>query len=127
MLNLEITSFFAATLAIFTIILAGLVVFHRLKSGHPFGEGDSERLRHAIRAHGNQIESLPIMICLMGLLEVGGADPTPLIILGLVYFFSRLSYAAYFHLRPVLGLRILGFWTSSIPILVASAALILGD
>jgi uncharacterized membrane protein YecN with MAPEG domain len=69
-----ITGFYLALLALLYVVL-GLQV-SRLRRGNRvvFGDGDNIKLRSAIRAHGNFAEYVPIIVLLVGLLEMSGTS-----------------------------------------------------
>jgi uncharacterized membrane protein YecN with MAPEG domain len=71
-----ITGFYLALLALLYVVL-GLQV-SRLRRGNRvvFGDGDNIKLRSAIRAHGNFAEYVPIIVLLVGLLEMSGTPAT---------------------------------------------------
>ena len=74
-----ITAGYLAILALFYAVLALRVM--RLRQGNraAFGDGDSTKLRSAIRAHANFIEYVPIITLMVGVprnvRRVGAADP----------------------------------------------------
>jgi len=73
-MNLTITGFTAAALAILLVLLALDTIGNRFRTRLPFGTGEDRRLNAASRAHGNLTENAPITLILIGLLEYGGAD-----------------------------------------------------
>jgi len=73
-MNLTITGFTAAALAILLALLALDTIRHRFRTRIPFGVGEDRGLTSASRAHGNLAENAPIALILIGLLESGGAD-----------------------------------------------------
>ncbi|MDF7777020.1 MAPEG family protein [Sphingomonas sp. AOB5] len=73
-MDLTITGFTAAALAILLALLALDTIRHRFRTRLSFGLGEDAGLTSASRAHGNLAENAPITLILIGLLEVGGAD-----------------------------------------------------
>ena len=73
-MDLTITGFTAAALAILLVLLALDTIRNRFRTRVAFGLGDDPGLTSASRAHGNLAENAPIVLILIGLLEVGGAD-----------------------------------------------------
>ncbi|MCR9259672.1 MAG: MAPEG family protein [Pseudomonadaceae bacterium] len=64
-----------AYLAIFGVLYAALslvVVVLRIKLDTPYGDGGNEHLLHAIRAHGNFAEWVPLICLLVAGLEMLG-------------------------------------------------------
>ncbi|MEZ0242225.1 MAG: MAPEG family protein [Sphingomonas sp.] len=73
-MDLTITGLTAAALAILLVLLALDTIRNRFRTRLSFGLGDDPRLTSASRAHGNLTENAPIVLILLGLLEIGGAD-----------------------------------------------------
>ena len=69
-----ITANYLAVLALIYAALALQVVRLRRSSGAPFDDGGNEGLRSAIRAHGNFMEYVPIIVLMVALLEMSGAS-----------------------------------------------------
>ena len=89
-----ISLFYAGALGLFAIILSFLTVRQRLKTEISLGTGDSEELLAAQRAHGNFIEYALIFLALSFALEIIGEIPDlAIIILGDLFFFSRVLHA----------------------------------
>lgn len=123
-MTLPVTSFVAAVLGLLLIALAGAVVGKRVRSGHAFGDGGDVSLLRVIRAHGNLSEYAPVFLVLLALLEARAVDVTVLRALGAVFVLSRLVAVVYSFGRQLLALRIVAFWTSALPIVVASVWLL---
>ncbi|MDP1868516.1 MAPEG family protein [Bradyrhizobium sp.] len=68
----SITAAYLGILALLYLVL-GLQV-SRLRRGHRvlFGDGDNIKLRSAIRAHGNFVEYVPIIVLMVTMLEMSG-------------------------------------------------------
>lgn len=75
-----LTSFYAATSALFLIPLSLWVIFARQDLGVVWGDGteDDGRLMRLRRAHGNFIEYVPMALIMLFLAELQGA-PRPLL------------------------------------------------
>ncbi|SFO66430.1 hypothetical protein SAMN05216330_10444 [Bradyrhizobium sp. Ghvi] len=69
-----ITANYLAVLALIYAALALQVVRLRRSGGAPFDDGGNEGLRSAIRAHGNFMEYVPIIVLMVALLEMSGAS-----------------------------------------------------
>ncbi len=65
----SITLGYLAALAFIYSTLSLIVVILRTKLGIPFGDGGNENLLHAIRAHGNFAEWVPLTVLVVGGLE----------------------------------------------------------
>ena len=69
-----ITANYLAILALIYAALALQVIRLRRNSNAPFNDGGNEGLRSAIRAHGNFMEYVPIIVLMVALLEMSGAS-----------------------------------------------------
>lgn len=69
-MSLAITSFYAAVLALFYVVLAGLVIRQRFKHRVGLGTGKDVELLQAVRMHGNFAEYVPLLLILVALLEL---------------------------------------------------------
>jgi len=72
----EITLGYLAPLAGIFSILSLLVVALRAKNDIPYGDGGNDHLLHAIRAHGNFAEWVPLTVMLIAGLEALGSSAT---------------------------------------------------
>ena len=77
-LMLPITLTTASVLALLSLFLAVRVVQSRVKSHTPMGDGGKTDMVMRMRTHANFIEYVPLLLILMGLLELGGANKTVL-------------------------------------------------
>lgn len=68
----QVTLGYLVALAAIYSLLAFIVVVLRAKHGVPYGDGGNETLLHAIRAHGNFSEWIPLCVLLVGSLEALG-------------------------------------------------------
>jgi hypothetical protein len=98
-MNLTITGFTAAALAILLALLVLDTVRHRFRTRLPFGTGEDRRLTAASRAHGNLAENAPITLILIGLLEINGADRQTLAITAAAFVAARLLHAIGLYLQ----------------------------
>ena len=92
-MNLTITGFTAAALAILLVLLALDTVRNRFRTRLPFGTGEDRSLTAASRAHGNLAENAPIALILIALLEYGGADRQILTYAAAAFVAARLLHA----------------------------------
>ena len=91
---LPITSVLSGALVILLVVLSLLVTARRaVLGGIQFGDADDSELRHRIRAHGNFIEIVPIVIVAIGLMELAGAPGTLLWTLAVTFFLGRVLHA----------------------------------
>ena len=62
----------AAVCVALQVVLTGLVIRQRLRTGISLLDGGDIRLTRRIRAHGNLTETAPVALLLLGLLELAG-------------------------------------------------------
>ena len=73
--QIQIAALYAGLNALVLLTLAFLVVRQRGKTGLGIGEGPAEGpLHRAIRAHGNAVENVPVILVLLVILELSGAS-----------------------------------------------------
>jgi uncharacterized membrane protein YecN with MAPEG domain len=101
-MDLTITGLTAAALAILLVLLALDTIRHRFRTRTSFGLGDDPGLTSASRAHGNLTENAPIVLILLGLLEMGGADRQILTWVAAAFVVARVSHAIGLYI-PVKG------------------------
>jgi uncharacterized membrane protein YecN with MAPEG domain len=96
----SITGFYLALLALVYATLALEVA--RLRRGNRilFGDGDSVRLRSAIRSHANFIEYVPIIALLVAMLEMSGSSATMVHVLMGALLLARLLHPLGMYSRP---------------------------
>lgn len=89
---LPVTAVVASVNVLLLIVLAFLVVHHRINHQVALGGGGIEPLERAIRSHGNLAEFAPSAMILLGLLEFNGLAAWQLWTLGGVFTLARLSH-----------------------------------
>ncbi len=95
-----IVTFYAGLNGLIALVLALLVVRLRVKTKTDLGTGGHLTLEQAIRAHGNFIEYVPIILLLLLLLELCGTRPIVLHALGAALTVGRLLHAWGLHTTP---------------------------
>ena len=90
---MEITLLYASLITILAIFLAFKVGMTRGKTNTLLGEGDSSALLQSIRSHGNLMESAPITLILLLLLEMQGVAEWKLHLIGSSFFLFRILHA----------------------------------
>ncbi|MCK7595287.1 MAPEG family protein [Pseudomarimonas salicorniae] len=90
---LPVTSLYAALLGQLILALALNVIRHRRRAGVALGDGGDRQLMRAMRAHGNAIETVPVLLILMLLLELAAFPTAWLHGLGATLLISRLLHA----------------------------------
>lgn len=114
-----------AAIALLLIVLTVRVTILRQAEGVLLGAGENDRLRRAIRAQGNLIETAPILVLLILLLELSGFARSLLAWLAAIYVAGRLAHAAGLSFGGCLGvLRPIGAATTLLVILTSTALLI---
>ena len=88
-----ITGLYAALLAAMQIIMIFRIVRRRWKYRVSLGDGGEEDLRRHVRAYGNFIETVPMALILMLVLELGGMALWIIHWLGAVLIISRIVHA----------------------------------
>ncbi len=68
-----ITGFYAGLCAFFAIFMVMNVVRRRMKYRVSLGDGGNDDLNRFMRAHGNFVETVPIALLLMLIIEMRGA------------------------------------------------------
>ena len=89
---LPVTSFVAAISAIMLLITAIDTIRTRLRLKVAFGDGGDTKLIAAQRAHGNLAEYSPIVILLLGLLEMAHVHHLALMAIGAVFLAGRVAH-----------------------------------
>lgn len=79
--------------ALLVMKLALDVVRYRRQYRVAYGDGGFYELQTAIRIHGNAIETVPVALLLMVLMEMNGADIWMLHLTALLFFSARLLHA----------------------------------
>ena len=90
---MEITLLYTSLITILAIFLAFKVGITRGKTNTLLGEGDSSELLQSIRSHGNLMESAPITLILLLLLEMQSVADWKLHLIGSSFFLFRILHA----------------------------------
>ncbi|MBC7985298.1 MAG: MAPEG family protein [Sphingomonadaceae bacterium] len=91
-MTLPVTAATAAALALLLLLLAIDTVRHRMRLRVAHGLADDARLTSASRAHANLAEHAPIVIILIGLLELSRAHHWALVALAGAFLLARLLH-----------------------------------
>jgi len=94
-MQLPITALFAGVLAIFALVLSARAGSYRGKTGISilFGEPQNMELAERVRAHQNFLEYVPMIVILMGVIELNGGSGTFLHSVGVLLIISRIAHA----------------------------------
>lgn len=79
--------------ALFSLLLAILVVRGRVTTGTEIGDGGVEEMRKVTRAHGNNIEYVPLALIVMTAVELTGANFMLVHAIGTLLTFGRVAHA----------------------------------
>ena len=88
-----ITGFYAGLLAMFLVVLILRIVRCRWKFKVGLGDGGIKELEQNIRIHGNFIETVPVLLILLFLLETNGTPELALHVFGISIILSRCLHA----------------------------------
>lgn len=91
---LTITALYAGILGLFALALSALAGTMRGRLGIPIGDGGNKEMLLAMRRHTNFVEYVPLILILIGLLEMNGVSPMWLHIFGAALVLARLSHAS---------------------------------
>ena len=89
----SITAVYAAALALLIVALMLRVVRLRWRLRIGIGSGEDRVLACAVRAHANAIETVPLALLLMLLVELGPVSPVALHAAGAALVVGRLAHA----------------------------------
>ena len=89
---LPITLTFAGAAAILHIWLAARVSRMRVAHKVSIGDGGQEALIRRMRAHANYGENMPIVLIMIGLIELAGGDARILWAAGIIFILSRIAH-----------------------------------
>ncbi len=92
-MNAPVTAFYAAAGALLVLLLAVNVARNRRSRRIGLGDGGETAMTVAIRAHANAVETVPLAIVLLLLLELNGAPAILLHALGLLLIVARVLHA----------------------------------
>lgn len=88
-----ITALYAALLALLLVVLGLQVVRTRWREKVALGDGNNPAMLAAIRVHANAVETIPVVLLLMLLLELNGGGAIALHLAGSVLLVSRVMHA----------------------------------
>ena len=114
---LPITLTLAGAAAILNLWLAGRVSRLRGALKVSIGDGGQEPLVRRMRAHANYAENMPIVLILIGLIELAGGDARILWAAGIVFIIARIVHAFGMDRPSPNRLRMIGMIASSLVLL----------
>jgi uncharacterized membrane protein YecN with MAPEG domain len=83
----------AAAAAIINLWISMRVGQLRMSGKIMYGDGGNEMLMRRMRAHANFIENTPLVLILIGVIEVAGKGGQWLAIVGAIYMLGRIGHA----------------------------------
>lgn len=89
---LGVVTFYAGLNALIGLVLALLVGRRRLRTRTMLGAGGDAALERAIRAHGNFVEYVPLILLLLALLAYDGLGTTWLNVMGIALTLGRILH-----------------------------------
>lgn len=117
---LSVTPIYAALLGLLFVPFTLRVGLYRVKHKVNLGDGNDPELLRRIRGQGNFIETVPLLLILLIMMEVLGASDTWLHVLGSALVIGRvLHYLSVTEMGPFIG-RPIGMSATLIIYLVAS-------
>lgn len=124
-MTLQLTGIYASLLAMLGIYLGIMVSVMRGKTGIAILHGDNMALAERMRRHGNFVESVPLVLILMGAVELGGASSNWLHAIGGILLVARIIHPfGIDHQNPDAPARIIGTVGTQIATLIAVVFLI---
>ena len=117
----EVTALYAGILGLMAMALSSMAGMKRGKTGISIGDGGDPDLLLAARRHGNFVEYVPLILILVGLLEMKGISSTAIhVMLGALVAF-RFAHAVGLKADTTQGLgRLVGAMGTAIVLVVAS-------
>jgi uncharacterized membrane protein YecN with MAPEG domain len=98
----------AAAAAVINLWLSIRVGNLRLKGKVLYGDGGDEMLMRRMRAHANFVENTPLVLILIGVIEIAGKGATWLAVVGAIYMLARVGHGIGMDGGPAHRLRSLG-------------------
>jgi uncharacterized protein len=107
-LFLNVTLATASVLGLIYIVLMLRIVRMRFQNRISLGDGGNAEILKRIRAHGNFAEYVPLLLILMGLLELAGTNKTWLAMAGAVLVVCRICHVIGIHRQAPNLFRVVG-------------------
>ena len=115
---LPITLTVAAAAAVLHIWLAARVSQLRARHKVSIGDGGNEALIRRMRAHANYGENMPVVLILLGLLELGGGDARILWGASILFILSRILHGFGMDRQSPSRPRALGMMGSTLALVI---------
>jgi uncharacterized protein len=122
---IAITGLYASLLTLLYFVLSIRIIKLRWRDKVALGTGDSKDLLKAVRIHANFAEYAPIVLILVLMMEVSGAAPWLLHLLGAAFFAGRILHAVGITKTASSSwMRFVGMLSSFLVMLVAAGYLL---
>ncbi|MGB1236236.1 MAG: MAPEG family protein [Planktomarina sp.] len=122
-----ITTFYAIPLAFIYLILTARVIIFRRKNKIGLGDDGNKGLMKRMRAQSNFVETVPLALILLILIELNGQSHILVHVLGAMLLAGRVVHAVGFSARPPkMRWRSAGMLLTLSAIFIAAWALLLG-
>jgi uncharacterized membrane protein YecN with MAPEG domain len=112
---MPVTSIYAGLLALWFLVL-GVRVIRGRRAGPSLGDGGDPRMLRLIRGHANFAEYVPLIVVMMGLLELGHTSIYLLHAVGIALLAGRLLHGYAFSFTD--HFKFGRFWGSALTFLV---------
>jgi uncharacterized membrane protein YecN with MAPEG domain len=120
-----ITSFYAGIIGLLYLGLSLDVIRNRFRFRQSMGTGEEAKLEKVVRVHGNFAEYVPIILTMLGFLELGGANKNTLHFFGITLIIGRILHAlGLSYLKAPNSFRTLGMMGTFTCLIGASIRLI---
>lgn len=96
-MSFHITALYAGIFALMAVALSMMVSIARRRSDISILDGDNPTLAERMRRHGNFIETVPLVLILMGLMEVQAVSVFWLHLMGLSLLVFRVAHVFGVH------------------------------
>ena len=117
-MSLPITLTTAGILGLLALVLSFRVSAARGKYKINIGDGGNADLLVRIRTHANFVEYVPLLLILLGLLELSGANRIALLVGAVLLILARISHAI--GMAGPIALRAVGAMTTSLLLVAGS-------
>lgn len=122
---IPVSIFYIGLNALITLILAILVVKARVQTKTIIGDGGDEIMIRAMRAHGNNVEYVPLSLIVIAAVEMSAGPVWFIHVLGAGLTIARVAHAAGMHQTTGSSLgRLVGTITNNTVLLAGSLACI---
>src|SRR5688500_9500598 len=116
---MTVTPLYAGVLALLYLVLSYRVVQMRGPGFPSLGDGGNDALMRRIRGHGNFAEYVPLLVLMLGILELGELPATWLHALGITLVLARVLHGYALSFTP--GFKFGRFWGTVLTFVLLAA------